>query len=73
MITEKKYVLAKQHVHNEACIDHHGDQNCGFSGHSLQYRLYDPQLLLAEFFQIDHDKIDREKMQMIEELREGSA
>jgi hypothetical protein len=71
LAAEKGIRLANYHEHAPSCIDSDGDVVCG-GGFGID-RLYPVHerltKLLAEFFEIDEDKIEAEKRAMLDELR----
>lgn len=63
---ERDFVLAVRHQHTEDCIE-----DCGARRGELIPLAIPVHKLLAEFFDIDEDKLDDEKRAMLEELRRG--
>ena len=81
---EKHVELAVRHEHTEGCYEEdvrlHGEGDppfhwiarCGYREDALQPAFLAPRKLLAEFFEIDEEELEREKRKMLEELREGT-
>lgn len=70
-LQEQGYVIASRHVHTEGCTyeDHDDWKTCGMNEGELFAALIPRDSLLAKFFEIDQVKIEKEKLQMLEELR----
>lgn len=74
-LRERGIWLASEHQHTDACyVAPHKRRvwpECGFVDSQL-VRIYKPiQNLLAEFFDIDQDKLEREKREMLADLRKA--
>ena len=67
---EKGVTLAKLHEHNADCFNEDGERDCGMCTQSFYPIRYTIENLLAEFFEIDLEKVEREKRAMLKELRE---
>lgn len=67
----ERYRLGSFHEHSEAC-DEPG-YRCDMNTDSLYPEHVNVQKLLAEFFEIDEDKLEKEKLAMLEELREQTT
>lgn len=65
---EKKISLAVQHEHTESCYEEKYIR-CGFSSGEYLPAQATTRNLLEEFFEIDGQKIEREKRAMLAELR----
>lgn len=69
----KGIALAVQHEHTDSCRDDDGYIHCGYrSGEYVPARAT-MRGLLAEFFEIDEEKLEREKSQMLAEIREAEG
>jgi hypothetical protein len=66
---EKSIVLARRHEHGDDCRSEEGFLMCGYSTNDLIPAGVRIQTLLAEFFGIDEEKIEREKREMLAEIR----
>ena len=62
------YTLGEYHEHVEECTQV-GYKVCGMSSDVLYPAPTVTRKLLAEFFEIDEDKLDKEKRAMLDELR----
>lgn len=70
---EKGVHLAEYHRHTRACLDHEAHLVCGLlEDHSVRWS-YSIERLLAEYFNIDLDKVEQEKQAMLEEIRNAQA
>jgi hypothetical protein len=70
LAAEKGIRLAGYHEHAPECYDSDGDETCGMSTTSDLFAVTAPLTkLLAEFFEIDENKIEAEKRAMLDELR----
>lgn len=65
----KSISLATQHEHTSFCRDESGYNGCGYrSGEYMPVHLT-TRALLAEFLEIDEEKLELEKQSMLAELR----
>lgn len=70
LIGEKGLLLSHQHEHTDACFEKSGHRICGFCQGDLEpWRVTPIVDLLAEFFQIDQKKLDREKERILSDFR----
>jgi hypothetical protein len=70
LLQAKHYHLAEYHMHTRACLRPDATPCCGYvEGESLVAVNKPVQGLLAEFFKIDRDALEREKQEMLEEQR----
>ena len=65
---QQRYTLAKYHVHDKHCIKT-ATKICGMIGNTLYPEPVNIRKLLAEFFEIDEEKIEDEKRAMLAALR----
>ena len=70
---EKGISLAVQHAHNESCSEGGRWARCGYSNGDYAPAFASTRNLLAEFFEIDEEKIENEKRAMLAELRGESV
>lgn len=68
-ILENKVTLAVRHEHDEHCYNDRGYLVCDYCEDELMPGHFRIEALLAEFFEIDQEKLENEKQAMIEELR----
>ena len=69
----KGIVLAARHQHSEHCRqDGIWSSQCGYSQGELMLAGVPTRKLLAEFFELDEDKIEAEKRSMLSEIPRGS-
>lgn len=66
---EKGISLAVKHEHNESCLEERRWNRCGHSAGDYLPAFASTRNLLAEFFEIDEEKIENEKRAMLAELR----
>jgi hypothetical protein len=65
--SEKGAVIATHHEHSDECYD--GEYtNCGLRKDELCIMHFSTEKLLAEFFGIDLDKVERERRALLEYL-----
>ncbi len=69
---EKHIVLASPHNHNSFCRDEKGHLNCDAHSGELVGVHVGINKLLAEFFEIDLDKIEVEKRALLDEIRKAN-
>lgn len=69
MRDSKQAYFATEHEHTESCEDDDGDLQCDLKESELIPVRTPITKLLAEFFQIDLDKIDIEKESMLQSIR----
>jgi hypothetical protein len=75
LTTERGIILAKYHEHSKDC--HMGGEDededivytCGYEQSDLQHCYIGIEKLLAEFFNIDLDKVEKERRQLLEDVR----
>jgi len=67
---EKGVTLAKLHEHTDECYDEEGDRVCDLSEQVFYPFNHTTENLLAEFFGIDLEKVEKEKRAILKELRE---
>lgn len=63
--------LAVPHEHSEGCEDEDGDRMCGLHREELCYFGKSIPDLLAEFFEIDMDKVESERRAILAALQKG--
>lgn len=71
---EKGYCIANTHAHQEGCFarpefDDDDDAECGYKEDELQPIHLTIEKLLAEYFDVDMDKVEKERRKIIEDLR----
>ena len=66
---EKDTVMASRHEHSEGCLDEDGRIRCGCGRGDYLPTRATIQSLLAEFFEIDEEKLETEKLAMLATLR----
>ena len=64
-------MLATPHEHNEHCTER-GFNRCGFTRGQLVDVMTPKTKMLAEFFEIDEDKLEHEKVAMLDEMRDAT-
>jgi len=70
---EKDVRLVTVHRHTEVCYGGDGALECGLSAGAYEpYNMY-IQALLAEFFEIDQEKLEAEKVALLEWVRAGET
>lgn len=70
----ERYTLGKYHTHDDSCRDEDGDPvRCDMGTRTLYPQNVSITRLLSEFFEIDEDKLEKEKLAMLEELRAGRS
>jgi hypothetical protein len=69
---EQAVVLTKEHQHSEFCCEE-GDLVCGVERNSLVPVVSTIPKWLARYFDIDEEKLEAEKRQMLDELRSGAS
>ncbi len=67
-LKEHKIVLAKIHEHTDHCYED-GDRVCGASKDELVLDMTRLEKHLANFFEIDLDKVEAEKRALLDEIR----
>ena len=72
MQQEKEFLFTRYHVHSEQCEDEDGSYECGFYKDALEIVHVQPEKLLAEFFQIDLDKVENERRALLDAIRKRS-
>jgi hypothetical protein len=76
-LAEKGIHLARYHAHSEGCypddVDSEEWPTCGTSENKLTVDSTPITKLLAEHFDIDLDKLETEKRQMLADIRKGHA
>lgn len=70
---EKGISLAVQHEHNESCHEEGRWNRCGYSAGDYVPAFASTRNLLAEFFAIDEERLEREKRAMLAEMRGESV
>ncbi len=68
-LSSTNIVLCKIHTHDEGCKDDDGDNYCGYHEDEYTSIRVGPEQLLSEYFNIDLKKLEEEKQQMLEEIR----
>jgi hypothetical protein len=70
--------LVTVHTHTDACLDEEGESKdefgnrlCGYSEGAYQPLHTSTENLLADYYNINLDKVDAEKDQMLKELRKN--
>lgn len=71
-LREQRIYLAVPHHHTEDCEDRDGFVSCGIKPGKLFYHHEATDRLLARFFEIDLDQVERERRELLEELRRQS-
>ena len=71
--TEKRIVLAMPHTHTSYCRDEHWHLNCDVHSGELVGVHVGINKLLAEFFEIDLDKVEAEKCALLDEIRKANG
>lgn len=70
---EKGVHLAEYHRHSRACLDHEAHLVCGLlENHSVRWN-YNIERLLAEYFDIDLNKVEEEKEAILDAIRARNA
>jgi hypothetical protein len=70
---KKRIVFTNYHYHSDNCYDDEGMKRCGYFEDYL-YPMWDKiEDLLAEFFEIDQNKINDEKEVILQEIRNQST
>jgi hypothetical protein len=64
-----KYTLGEYHEHTNDCNNEEGDRMCGTLDKILYPSHVPVRKLLADFFEIDEDKLETEKLKMLDDLR----
>ncbi len=64
-----RYVLCQHHAHRDECYNPGGKTVCGYSDGELESSRVAVRTLLAEFFDIDLNKLEREKEDMLKQLK----
>ncbi len=67
--SKKNIELAIKHQHGVSCLDEHERIRCGYSSGEYMPAFEDTRKILAEFFEIDEEKLEVEKRAMLKELR----
>lgn len=67
-LRERGVYLSTEHEHGDGCYNG-GDRVCGASKGELVPYLRDIEQLLAEFFDIDLKKVDRERSALLDAIR----
>ena len=71
MQAEKQIVFGKYHDHDEECYDDTGHRVCGYRQDELVVvHLPSTEQLLANFFQIDLNKVEDERRALLDYLRQ---
>jgi hypothetical protein len=68
-LDERGITLARPHDHTEECYDSEGYRACGVRSGDLDYYYCSKEKLFAEFFEIDLNKVEEERRNLMEELR----
>lgn len=72
-LREKGVILAKYHKHTEECHvfgkKRYDTPQCGITNQQPIVFRYNIERLLAEYFNIDLDKVEGEKRKILEEIR----
>lgn len=63
----ERYVIGKYHRHDECVV--RGENACGMSANTLYPASVNVRRLLAEFFEIDEEKLEAEKLAMLAEMQ----
>jgi hypothetical protein len=66
-------VLATYHRHSQLCYEDGGWPVCGYTEHGLQSAGIRFEKLLADYFEIDPNLLDKEKRAMLDEFRKATA
>jgi hypothetical protein len=66
---EKEVKFAQYHQHSDECFDANGDLACGSRNDELFPFRFSTNSLLAEFFGIDLEKVERERRELLEQIR----
>jgi hypothetical protein len=62
-------VFSKYHTHSdEGCYDEEGNRTCGVRTDDLDRFFFDKEKLLAEFFEVDLEKVENERRALLEAL-----
>lgn len=74
---EQRVLLAAWHEHTDGCyaesdVDRVGHTTCETNENFPVVLHVSINRLLAEYFKIDLDKVEREKLALLEEIRQGS-
>jgi hypothetical protein len=69
---EQAVVLAKEHQHSEDCYQD-GDRVCGVQRDELAAVIAPIHCWLARYFDIDEEKLESEKRQMLDEMRSAAS
>jgi hypothetical protein len=70
---EKGLSLVVQHEHDGNCRGEDGRNGCGYRKGDYAPSFASTRALLAEFFEIDEERLEREKRAMLAELRGEKA
>lgn len=65
------YVLAKRHEHDDNCGFENGFRQCGYHEDELAPHYEDAESLLARFFNIDLNKVERERRALLAAVSEA--
>ena len=74
LIEQKKYYMAQTHTHQDECFvdpdtDNDDDAECGYKqdeSHPIHLNI---ELLLSEYFKVDMNKVEKERRQILADLR----
>lgn len=70
LIGEKGMLLSRQHEHTDGCFEKSGHRICGYCQGDLEpWRVTPVVDLLAEFFEINQAKLEREKVAILRDFR----
>jgi hypothetical protein len=72
-LEEQKIELVMHHEHSSACEDENGDHKCGYCNGEEQPIYESKEKMLARFFEIDLKKLDMEKEEMLNQIREENT
>jgi hypothetical protein len=67
--SEKEIVFGRHHEHLESCYDEEDYRDCGLRQDELTPARPSVESLLAEFFDIDRNRVEEERRGLLEELR----
>jgi hypothetical protein len=71
LLHEKGFNLTQIHRHTDDCYDNAGEKICEMLDGHYYPAMYHIEDLLAEYYDIDLKKVDKEKDQMLEEFRKN--
>lgn len=70
---EKGIHLAVAHEHEDGCRGSHGFLSCGYTAKGLEWYHLNIEKLLADYFEIDLEKIEKERRAILAQLRRKDA